>query len=221
MAKLTKREQYLVIGALLFAIVALVAYLYYFPLQDEIKTLDQQSLDLDLQIEEAKNRLVMIETTKQEIAQLEEEIAQQREFLMDTLDVPELLNYVSDIILSSGDLSYISYGPNVDNEIYFSKELGIDFTTSYTDLKNILVALEEGERFTVIPSISISPVGETTEIVESFDDEGNLIETEVPVSLSDVSVNLTARFFGAESDWDGSGEYDFMNGNYGKGNIFK
>lgn len=220
MSKLTKREQYLIIGALLFSIVFLVAYLYYFPLQDEITALEVQAMEIDFQIEEAKQTKILIKTTKDEIEQLEKELVESREFLMDAIDEPDILKYLSDIILADGQLSSISYNIVADNDIFFSKDVGLDFVTSYNGLKNILAAFENGEKFTLMSSISIYPIEERGEMTETTDEEGEVGTIETSVPSSQVRVNLTTRFYGSESTWDGSGEYDFMDGSFGKTNIF-
>lgn len=223
MAKLTKREQNLIVATLLFAVVFLVAYLYYFPLSDEIKELEQQSIDLDFKLDEVRNIEIMIESTSKKIQELEEELTQSREFLMDTIDEAEILKYVSDIVLADGSLSSLSYGSLSNNDTYYSKDISLNFTSSYRGLKNILRAFETGEIFTLIPSISLSPIGNEVEIVETVDEDGETIVTETVVeNLSIVNVSCTIRFYAEESTWDGSGEYDFMSGsNFGKNNIFR
>ena len=104
MSKLTKREQYLIVVALLFSIVALVAYVYYFPLQDEIIELDAQAREIDFQIDEAEKNELLIQTTAAEIEQLESELGESDDFLMDSIDEADILSYVSDIILADGQL---------------------------------------------------------------------------------------------------------------------
>ena len=224
MTKLTKREQYLIIIALLFSSLALLANLYYFPLKDEIKELEHHSSDLDSKITEASTRVVLVEKTKNEIAQLEDELKSRRDFLMDTLDEADLLDYISDIILSNGRLTSISYSSSENNDIYFAKNINISFITSYEGLNRILTAFEDGDKFTVAPSIRVSLIEEISQEVDTSDEDdtnGESQLSQVTSSSQDLSVNLTARFFAAESAWDGSGEYDFMNGIFGKTNIFQ
>ncbi len=221
MSKLTKREQYLIVVALLFSIVALVAYVYYFPLQDEIIELDAQAREIDFQIDEAEKNELLIQTTAAEIEQLESELGESDDFLMDSIDEADILSYVSDIILADGQLYSLFYSELVDNDIYFTKDIGLNFTTSYNGLKNILEAFENGEKFTLIPSIDISPEGDVVEETETTNEDGEAIIVETLVSSSMLSVNLSVRFYGSQSSWDGSGDYDFMDENFGKTNIFK
>lgn len=221
MTKLSKREQYLIIAALLFAIVALVAYLYFLPLQNEINSLEMKSNEITASIEEAKNTAILIQTTSEEIEEIEQELAEKREFLMDTIDEPKILKYVTDIIINNGNLSSLNYNEVVDKAIYFSKDVSLSFTTSYTGLKNIVKAFENGDYFTVVPNISINPIEDPVTDVQTTVEETEATTPTLPYTDSQVSVSMTIRFYGKESTWDGSGEYDFMDGDFGKDNIFR
>ena len=95
MTKLSKKEKYLVIGALVFASVALFIYFYYFPLKDEIKELERQSEEVSLKLDEAKSLAIKIENTKKEIESLKIEAAENMAILMDKIDEPEILDYIS------------------------------------------------------------------------------------------------------------------------------
>ena len=205
MTKLSKREQYLVVIVLIFALLALFIYYYYFPLQNEIKQLEEESLELSLEIDEAKNRALLMDTTKKEIENLQEQTSENRNFLMKSIDEPTILQYISDHLQEKSQIQQIRYNEVIDNESYFSKEIVLNFTASYTDLKEILKGFEEGDNFTLVPAIYISPMEE----VPSSDN-------------SQLNVTMTMVFFAEESSWNSSGQHDFLtSGSYGKNNLFK
>ena len=221
MKKLSKRERYLVLATLIFAILALFIYYYYFPLKNEIESLKFQSEDLSSQIEEAKNTRILIDTSKKEIEDLNVQILESRDFLMDSIDEPALIKYINDIASGDSNLESINYNQLLDNEIYFTKDINIRLDTDYLNLKKILREFEEGENFTTLHNFTIF-INNQTSTTEITNEDGQVEVVEIPGNTMPLTIDMLIRFYGVEGTWDGTGEYDFMkSGRFSKPNLFK
>ncbi len=228
MTKLSKKEKYLVIGALVFASVALFIYFYYFPLKDEIKELERQSEEVSLELDEAKSLVVKIENTKKEIENLEIEAAENMAILMENIDEPEILDYISNVTNYAdgssdiSDLTAMSYDSVSNHDLYYSKGISLSFNSNYNSLKEILKAFEAGDKYASLTTMNITSL-EKDDSSAANQGEGSE-ETTGAVSTSGypLKVECGLSFYGETPLWDSSGEYIFMEGgNFSKTDLFK
>lgn len=237
MGKLSKREKYLIIGALVFSSIALFVYFYYFPLKNEITELERESTEISLQLDEKKSLAVKIENVKKETDELSKRVEEDTAILIDTIDEPELLNYVYGKTVYREDganisnVQAITYEPIAvqENELYYSKDIELKFQTEYADLKDILKSFETGENYAYLSDITINKAGESgssTPGQEVTPPDGNEIPEGPPVTTTMgnqvLDINCRLRFYGEDPTWDGSGEYKFMEeGQFKKDNLFE
>lgn len=236
MTKLSKREKYLVIGALVFASVALFVYFYYFPLKNEIKDLERQSEEVSLELDEAKSLAIKIDNMKNQIEELKIEAAESMAILMESIDEAEVLDYISnttnygDSESKISDLIAISYeeasGYSSDDDsfdnLYYDKDILLSFDSNYDNLKDVLKAFEDGDKYTSLTTMNIKSV-ETNDLLDSEQDEDS-DESSRTVNTGEypLEIECSLRFYGETPLWDGSGEYTFMeDGNFEKTDLFK
>ena len=227
MTKLSKKEKYLVIGALVFASVALFIYFYYFPIKDEIKELERQSEEVSLELDEAKSLVVKIENTKKEIENLEIEAAENMAILMENIDEPEILDYISNVTNYAdgssdiSDLIAISYESVSNHDLYYSKGISLSFNSNYNSLKEILKAFEAGDKYASLTTINITTSKEDLSAANQIEGSEEATST-VNTPIYPLKVQCGLSFYAEESLWDGSGEYIFMQGgNFSKTDLFK
>lgn len=228
MTKISKKEKYLVIGALVFASVALFVYFYYFPLKDEIKELERQSEEVSLELDEAKSLVVKIENTKKEIENLEMEAAENMAILMENIDEPEILDYISnktnyaDGSSDISDLLAISYDSVSNHDLYYSKDILLIFNSNYNSLKEILKAFEAGDKYASLTSMNITSPKKDDSSAANQDEGSEETTGAVNTSGYPLEVECGLSFYGETPLWDGSGEYTFMEGgNFEKTDLFK
>lgn len=210
MRRLTKRERNLVIVVILFAVIGLFTYYYYFPLEEKIENLRKESEELSLDIDDAKVTEILVVSKREEKKILEEESKEYEEYLMESIDEPLLLTYIEDVVIDDTEEQSLSYSELVNNELYFHKDVSLSFNTEYESLNEILKEFEEGYYYNTLNSISIS-----SNYAEDEDEEDEE-DKDMPLSVS-----YSLRFYGADGTWDGTGEYEFMDGGkFGRDNPF-
>ena len=228
MTKLSKKEKYLVIGALVFASVALFIYFYYFPLKDEIKELERQSEEVSLELDEAKSLVVKIENTKKEIENLEIEAAENMAILMENIDEPEILDYISnktnyaDGSSDISDLIAISYESVSDHDLYYSNDILLSFNSNYDSLKEILKAFEAGDKYASLTTMNITSLEKDDSSVTNQGEGSEEAAGTINTSNYPLEIEFGLSFYGENPLWDGSAEYIFMEGgNFEKTDLFK
>ncbi len=205
MRRLTKRERNLIIGVLAFAIIGLFVYYYYFPLEEKIKNMQEESETLSLDIDDGKITKIMVDNAKKTKNELEEKSLEHEEYLMDSIDEPLLLTYIEDIILDKTEEQVLLYNEVADNELYFHKDIDFTFETDYAPLKTILGEFEEGDHYSTLNSIDIERK-----------DGDNLEANEKALKIT-----YSIRFYGSDATWEDQGQYEFMGGGkYKKNNPF-
>lgn len=231
MRRLSKRERILIIGTLILALATLFLYYYYFPLTQKNSDMQKKSEELTEQINESMTVKILLDNAKLNLDKLRLETSDNKEYLMETIDEPGILVYISDIINDISMDQTIKYQEVLDSVEYVSKDINLTFRTSYDELFQILKKFEEGDNYTTLNSISIK-MDEITEIsnvdeenldvpINEDSDEDNLIASEDEMNMP-LSVEYSLRFYGKESNWAGTGQYDFMkNGSFRKNNIFE
>lgn len=207
MRRLTKRERNLIIGVLAFAIIGLFVYYYYFPLEEKIKNMQEESETLSLDIDDGKITKIMVDNAKETKNELEEKSLEHEEYLMDSIDEPLLLTYIEDIIIEDTDKQTLNYNEVTDNNLYFHKDISLSFGTEYQSLKEILEKFELGEYYSTLNSIDIN---------SNYDTKTEDNEDQMPLDIT-----YSIRFYGSDATWEDQGQYEFMGGGkYKKNNPF-
>ena len=205
MRRLTKRERNLIIGVLAFAIIGLFVYYYYFPLEEKIKGMREESEMLSLDIDEAKITKTMVDDAKKTRDELSEKSLEHEEYLMESIDEPILLTYIEDIVLDRSEEQAVSYNEVADNDLYYHKDINFNLETKYNLLTEMLERFEEGDYYSTLNSISIN-----RKELESLEPDEMYL-----------SVTYSLRFYGSEATWEDKGQYEFMDGGkYKKANPF-
>ena len=127
---------------------------YYMPQKDKIAQLKQESQQLSLDIEDCKTKQMLLDATRNEVNEYKKQITDADEYLMESIDEPNILYYLSNIIYDYEDQS-VSYSPVEDKEVYVNKDISLSFNTSFENLIEILTSFEEGDIYTTLNEISI------------------------------------------------------------------
>lgn len=221
MKKLSKREIVLIVSSLIIASIALFVIYYYIPQKDRITQLKQESLQLSLDIDERKTMKLLVDAEKNEVIDYKQQIADADEYLMDSIDEPNILYYISNNIYNTSEKQSVSYSVVEDREVYVNKDILLSFDTSFENLITILGSFEEGDIYTTLNSINIKMDRSNYNTYDGFDDEEQDDE-EDKENKSPLNVSYDIRFYATDATWDGSGEYEFMeNGKFKRANIFE
>ena len=206
---LSKREKVLLIGTLFIGIIVLFIYFYYQPLKEKIKELDAKSLELDDQILERQQKKQLVEGLKAEITKLEERAEDSQKYFMPTIDEPDILYYIHNFIWDKTIKQTLSYNEVEDLAVYKQKDIHLEYSTSYNELLTTLRLFEQGENYVTPQALKLEVDAEASgkyEIAEN----GDIIVVEEPKTPYDLKINHSIRFYGLDSTWDGSGDYEFM-----------
>lgn len=221
MKKLSKREIVLIVSSLIIASIALFVIYYYIPQKDRITQLKQESIQLSLDIDERKTMKLLVDAEKNEVIDYKQQIADADEYLMDSIDEPNILYYISNNIYNTSEKQSVSYSVVEDREVYVNKDISLSFDTSFENLITILGSFEEGDIYTTLNSINIKMDRSNYNTYDGFDDEEQDDE-EDKENKSPLNVSYGIRFYATDATWDGSGEYEFMeNGKFKRANIFE
>ncbi|MDI9509415.1 MAG: hypothetical protein QM217_06325 [Bacillota bacterium] len=220
MKKLSKREIILIACTLIGGLIALFIIYYYMPQKDKIAQLKQESQQLSLDIEDCKTKQMLLDATRNEVNEYKKQITDADEYLMESIDEPNILYYLSNIIYDTSEDQSVSYSPVEDKEVYVNKDISLSFNTSFENLIEILTSFEEGDIYTTLNEISISMNRDNNQYAMEYEQEDEQEDDEV--SLSPLKVSYGIRFYATDSTWDGAAEYKFMKGGeYTKENIFE
>jgi hypothetical protein len=212
---LSKRERVLIIGSAIILIIVIFLYYYYFPLKKEIENMETQLQEVLLQVEDGQRKKELVNDLQEELNNLQLAQSESKEYLISSLDEPEIISYISRIIGNQGELKSLSFSGVTDREIYVSGDLGLKFETNYNELKKIIEKFENGEYFTTLNNVRI----DKKEKEESSNEETN--EEREKTNKNTLDVDCGIRFYAKEANWDGTGDYIFMEGEFSKSNIFE
>lgn len=205
--KLTKREKVLLPASLIIIVAALFINFVYLPLFKELKALHTQTNDLSYQLLDAEDKQRRIASLKDELSQGEEEFKIQYANILQIWDQAELLTFVEDTVGSYSVMKSIDFFDAITVDRLQAGEINVVMKTSYDMLDKILQRFEDADYYNNITSLSITgPKKDQTEVKAGSD-------------ALEVSMNL--RFYSHNQYGVFPEEYDFMDGKYGKDNIFE
>lgn len=212
--RLSKREKVLIQITLIIGTVALFVFYYYFPRQDKIRGLHEESQTLSLELDEYKITKLLVDEAKKEAARYRLEIAESDDYLMDSIDEPNILYYISNVIKDTSKEQYVEYNDLAVGEDYISKDISLKFKTTFEDLLNIMKQFEGAELYTTLSSLDINVNNQN--MINGLDGE------EEEDNHMPLEVEYTLRFYGTSATWGGEGVYEFMDsGKFSKHNIFE
>lgn len=214
--RLSKREQILIIGALIIAIMVLFINYYYFPIQAEIKNLKTTAQEVTLKVENAKQKKALTEQLTAELTKLQETSDENKEYVIDSFDDAEILVYINDNLGDYVSKDSIQYTSTEQNDLYVTCDVTIDFKTDYDELKQIILNFEEGDYYTSLTKLEVKSADSTEAAEDEYVEE--LDEDEIYYPL-EASIGL--RFYAKSLDWDGQADYNFMDGLYTKDYLFE
>ena len=202
--KLTKRERILLLGALIIAVLTIFLNYIYFPLREDVNTLKRQSEELSIQIIEAEQKQALVENLEQQLSKLQEDDETSYKDVMKTWDEPEILVSIEQTLGGLGFSNLIENYGVITGEGYLNGDINLNITATYDKLLVILKKFEEGNYFNTVESM----------VVSNKEDLGRDTEKQL-------EINLVLRFYALDYMKEYTKDYKFMNGNFGKTNIFK
>jgi hypothetical protein len=213
--KLTKRERILLLGALLIAVAVMFINYVYFPIQKDIKELSNQTKDLTIQIDEAKQKQELVVILEGQLVELQAENDKIYEDVMKTWDEPEILVYIEETLDELGLSELIDNYGVVTGAGYLNGDINLKISASNENLITILKKLEEGKYFTTVESMDVKDKENSREVADDKDDKAK------DTAGKQLDINLVIRFYALDYLKEYSEDYPFMKGKYGKTNIFK
>jgi Na+-translocating ferredoxin:NAD+ oxidoreductase RnfG subunit len=213
--KLTKREQVLLLGALMIAVAVMFVNYVYFPIQKDIKELSNQSKQLMIQIDEAKQKQELVKILEGQLAELQAENDKIYEDVMKTWDEPEILVYIEETLDESGVSELIDNYGVITGAGYLKGDINLKISATYENLLIILKKLEEGKYFTTVESMDIKDKENSVKTADDKDDKAKNAEGK------QLDINLVLRFYALDYLKQYSEDYPFMKGKYSKTKIFE
>ncbi|MDF2537651.1 MAG: hypothetical protein K0S76_672 [Herbinix sp.] len=238
--KLTKREKVLLLSALIVITAAVFIMYIYLPLTKEINDLQIKSEDLTFQLQDAKTKNRLIIDLEKQITEAKAVMKDKQEDILKIWDQAELLVFVENILNGLCDKESIDFYDAVELDNIKAGDVGVKFKTDYNQLKNILANFEEAKYYNTITSLAIDEVEEnaTEEMVNQFgdvnsefDNTGEVVAGET-ISVTNMKnlhkdkekqlhVTLSLRFYAQNRMEQYPDDYDFMDKEFGKANIFQ
>lgn len=203
--KLTNREKILLPAALLLIVIALFINFITLPLFKDINKIKTQTQELDTQLAEAKAKQVEVDKLKVEIEKMQANSIENTDGILQIWDQAELLYTIEDIIDPYCKKKSIDFFNIPSIGSVQAGGVSISINTNYDDLKKLLKALEQAKYFNTITLFDVKK-SELGLVADA--EEDNL---EVSMNLSFYSQNMATEY---------PETYNFMNGKYGKENLF-
>jgi len=204
--KLTKREKVLLFGALIIVVVTVFITYIYLPLTKEIETLQVQSEDFSIQLQEAQAREGLIKEMEKQLITVQDDVKTKHGDILKVWDQAELLVFVERSIDELCNKESIDFFDTVEVDKVLTGDIGIRIKTNYENLQKIWDKFENAKYFNTVTSFKIT------------DAEGSSVVTDDNKKELEVTMNI--RFYSQNLINEYSNEYDFMDGGYGKTNIF-
>ena len=207
--RLNKREKIILIAALFIAIVVLFINFVYFPINEEIKDLQVQSLELSTQVSQAQAKFASIQSLKTQKEQLEKDIDAKNDGIISGWDQPTILYFIEDSISRYAKILSVDMFDPYSIAGITSGEVTYMINVDYNDLTTIWGILENAECYTTVQSFAIEKAANT-----------GVNEKE---SQKELNAEIILRFYAQSTTDEPMAEesYKFMNGQYGRRNIYK
>lgn len=220
--KLTKRERVLLFGALIIVVIAVFFTYVYLPLTKEIEALKVQSEDLTIQLQEAQTKQGLVKDMEKQLIVIREDVKTKQDDILPIWDQAELLVFVEETIDELCERESINFFDPTEVSKVKTGEIGITLKTNYEDLQKIWDKLENAKYFNTVTSFDIAEIEENSQLV--IKPEVGVLETdslETDNNQKNLEVTMNLRFYSQNLINEYPNEYEFMNGKYGKTNIFE
>lgn len=204
--KLTKRERIMLPSVLIVILAALFINFVYFPVNKEVKSLQLQSDDLDAQILEAKGKQAQVEMLEKRISDQQKALEENNKDILKIWDQPELLVFMEKNMSSLCKKNTIEFFDPETADTIQTGDVNVTVNTDYDSLQKLWKKLEEAKYFNTITGFTINRASDNTE-------EGK--------TSKELEVSMNVRFYSQNTQEQYPKKYDFMNGSYGKTNIFE
>ncbi len=201
--KLTKRERILLPAVLIIMLSVLFINFVYLPVNKKVTELSKESLRLKQEVEAAQTRAVELKDMKQKISELTEQLKVNNQDLLGLWDQAELLVSVEDMVSRLSEQSSIDFYDTSSINFLQVGVIGVSFQTNNIDLKKILNNLERGKYFNTQSQYSI------TKLPEDEKSKYNLM------------VSMELQFYAMPIDTDFPERYNFMDGKFGKTDMYQ
>jgi hypothetical protein len=205
--KLTNREKIL-LPLVLFAVIAtLFINFVYNPLNREIKNLMLQAEELEIQLQDAIVKQAQVDKLKNQIVLLQDDIKTNNEDILTIWDQAELLILIEKSMTSLCKKEAIDFFDVVATETLQAGDVNVVINTDYYNLQRLFKKLEEADYFNIITNFNI----EKPIINTSVNSEGK----------KELEVSMNIRFYSIDLEQQFPEKYSFMNGKFGKAEIFE
>lgn len=205
--KLTNREKVILPMALLIIAVALFINFIYLPINKEINALKTQVSDYELQISEISAKQNAIQSLKDNITAAQQNFEKVQKDVMQEWDQPQLMAFIEETISPLCTKKSIDFFDVTPVKAIQAGEVNIVFTTDYISLKRILKKFEDAQYYNNITKFDIH--------------ESEATGTDVAVKAKQQEISMNIRFYSKNQSSGYPQKYNFMDGVYGKTNIFE
>lgn len=205
--KLTKREKILLPSVLIIILSAMFINFVYVPLYQTNQNLSTQSKDLASQILELQTKQEEVEALKQKRDDISKQIT------ADYTDIPGIWDQAVLLAMVESMMDDLSKQKSIDfydvtyTDVLQAGVVTVVFNTNYNNFQKILRNYEASEYFNSITNLSIKKLASGSE--------------ETADTKNDLEVSMDVSFYATTMLSDFPSEYDFMNGKFGKTNIFE
>lgn len=205
--KLTNRERILMPAALLIIVAALFINFIYLPLNKEISSMKTKVEENELRIGEAESKRSAIRSLEDKLSSSQESFETEHLDVLQEWDQAELLVFIENTIDPLCRKQSIDFYDVTRVQAIQAGEVNIVFITDYSGLKEILGRFEEAKYYN---NVTLLDIHET---------EQGMADTSDVEKQLEVSMNI--RFYSRNMNSGYSENYSFMDGVYGKADIFE
>ncbi len=205
--KLTNREKILLPLVLFAVLTTLFINFVYNPLNKEITNLKNQEGELEIQLQEAIAKQAEVNKLKKQIVTLQDDITSNNEDILKIWDQAELLVLIEQNMEALCKKNTIDFFDVVATNALQAGDINVVINTDYNNLQKLFKKLEEAEYFNTITNFSI----EKSDTSTSDDSESN----------KELEVSMNIRFYSFDLEKQFPKNYSFMNGEFGKTEIFE
>lgn len=202
--KLTEREKILLPAALIIIAAILFINFIYLPMSKEISSLKSQVEENELLISESETKQNAIKTLEDKLVTTKQTSQTEHQDVLQSWDQPELIVFVENTINSLCEKTSIDFFDVSEAQAVQAGDINIVFVTDYESLQRILKKFEDAKYYNTITLFDIHEP-----------------ETVAPDGEKLLDVSLNIRFYSRNLISSYPVEYSFMDGDYGKTNIFK
>jgi hypothetical protein len=205
--KLTNREKIILPVALLIVFAIIFINFVYFPIDKDIKELKIQSEDLDTQNRELVIREKKIVTLQGQIKEAKESLQKNNNDIMKLWDQADLLAFIEDIIDKYAQKTSIDFFDVETVDVVQRGEINLVVKGTYDKLLMMFETFENAGYYNNITKLEIK---EAEEDMDDTEENDKMLEADMNISF--YSQNLNNGY---------PKKYGFIQGNYGKANIFE